>query len=484
MKKNRWAILLTLVLAFSLTGCSIDWNKLAYENVFELNHDDRETLSAEEIIRQRREAEQEAITHNPVDDLDEAFTIILEQCSGEFIGNHPIDETFLLWMYAKYGEQIIEEIATAVKNEYNDSTVWYHLTGNSIQVLWLLYCRDSGFQPEALDGVYWCETASPDEVVLDFTGDVNFTDGLGNMRHLRESAGGIEDCFSDDLLLEMRSADICMINNEFTYSKRGEPLQGKPFTFRADPSTVGMLDDLGVDIVGIANNHVYDYGPDALIDTVDTLDAAGMPHVGAGKNLDEAMKPVYFVLNGRKFGIVAATQIERSLNYTKEATADSPGVLKTLDPTKFVKVIADTKKNADMVFVFVHWGTEGNSSYGSDQAELARKFVDAGADAIIGGHTHCLQGITYIGNVPVIYSLGNYWFSSTPTDGQRAKETGIAQVRVDYEGMINFRFLPCEMANWETTLLTDPSGASRVIAYEESLSNGVTIDQDGYVSKK
>ena len=57
-------------------------------------------------------------------------------------------------------------------------------------------------------------------------------------------------------------------------------------------------------------------------------------------------------------------------------------------------------------------------------------------------------------------------------------------MRVDYEGMINFRFLPCEMANWETRLLTDPSGSSRVIAYEESLSNGVTIDQDGYVSKK
>ncbi len=484
MKKTQKALFLALLLVFSVAGCGVDWNRLSYENVFEWNREERDELSPEEVIRQRREAEREAISHNPVDDLEEAFAIILDQCTGEFIGEHPIDETFLLWMYANYGEQIIEEIATAVKNEYKDPTVWYHLTGDSIQVLWLKYCRDSGFQPEELAHVYWCEAASPDEAVFDFTGDVNFTDGLGNMRHLRESPGGIEDCFSPALLQEMRSADVCMINNEFTYSLRGEPLKGKPFTFRADPSTVGMLEDLGVDIVGIANNHVYDYGPDALVDTIDTLDQAGMPHVGAGKNLEEAMEPAYFVLNGRKYAIVAATQIERSLNYTKEATENSPGVLKTLDPAKFVDVIAKADQNADMVFVFVHWGTEGNTSYGSDQVDLARKFVDAGADAIIGGHTHCLQGISYINDVPVIYSLGNYWFSSTPTDGQRVKETGIAQVRVDNEGMMRFRFLPCEVADWETKLLTDLSAASRVIAYEESLSTGVSLDLDGYVTKE
>lgn len=66
-----------------------------------------------------------------------------------------------------------------------------------------------------------------------------------------------------------------------------------------------------------------------LIDTIDTLEEAGIPYVGAGKDLKDAMRPVYFVANGKKIAIVSATQIERSLNYTKEATETTPGVLKT-----------------------------------------------------------------------------------------------------------------------------------------------------------
>lgn len=482
-KKRAAGLLLVVCMLLCFSGCSFDIGELAYRNVFEPYDPLEEELSIEAELLRQREAEQEAITRNPVDDLDEAFEIILSECSGDFIGNHPIDETFLAWMYARYGEQMIEEIATAVKNEYEDPSIWYHLTGCTIQVLWSEFQRDSGFQTDELENVYWKEAASEKEIVMDFSGDVNFTDGLGNMIHLRESANGIGDCFSEELIAEMKSADICMINNEFTYSTRGEPLKGKPFTFRADPSTVALLEDLGVDIVGIANNHVYDYGPDALVDTVDTLDGAGMPHVGAGKNLSEAKEPCYFILNGRKIGIVAATQIERSLNYTKEATEDTPGVLKTLNPDKFIGVIEETKRNSDIVVVFVHWGTEGNSAYGADQAELAREFVNAGADVIIGGHTHCLQGITYIDDTPVIYSLGNYWFSSTPTDGKRTAETGLAQVRIDAEGRIKFRFLPCMQEDWKTRLLTNEGEASRVIAYEESLSSGVTIENDGFVRK-
>lgn len=483
MKRRIQVTAAVLVGALLMTGCSFDLGSIAYTNVFEHTDPLAEELSLEEELMAQREAEQEAISRNPVDDLDEAFEIILSECTEEFIGFHPIDETFLAWMYTTFGEQIIEEIATAVKNEYEDTSIWYHLTGKTIQVLWSEFCRDSGFQSDRLEHVYWKTAANENEIVMDFSGDVNFMDGLGNMRHLREKGEGIEGCFSEDLLREMRSADICMINNEFTYSTRGEPLSGKPFTFRADPSTVSFLDDLGVDIVGIANNHVYDFGPDALVDTVDTLDAAGVPHVGAGKNLDEAEEPVYFIMNGWKIGIVAATQIERSLNYTKEATEDTPGVLKTLDPDKFITVIGEAKHNADIVVAFVHWGTEGNSAYGTDQEELAREFVNAGADVIIGGHTHCLQGIAYVDDVPVIYSLGNYWFSSTQTDGQKALETGLAQVRIDTEGRIRFRFLPCMQENWETHLATGSEGA-RILSYEDSLSSGVTIESDGYVKRE
>ena len=115
-----------------------------------------------------------------------------------------------------------------------------------------------------------------------------------------------------------------MVNNEFPYTTGGAPTAGKKFTFRADPKYASWLFDMGADLVSLANNHAYDYGEVSLTDTLDTLEAIGMPYVGAGRNLDEAVKPVSFIANGRKITFVSATQIERTLPPdTKGATAVS-----------------------------------------------------------------------------------------------------------------------------------------------------------------
>lgn len=239
---------------------------------------------------------------------------------------------------------------------------------------------------------------------------------------------------------------------------------------------MNLLDVFGTDIVGLANNHVYDYGEEALLDTLETLEGSGIPYVGAGRNLEEAGKIVYFIANGRKIAITAATQIERSTNYTKEATADSPGVLKTLNPDKYVKVLEEAEKNSDIVIAYVHWGTEHQSQFGTDQEELAEAFVKAGADVIIGGHTHCLQGMTYKEGVPIIYSLGNFWFN------QKTLDTGLSQVIIEKDGSIVFRFLPCIQQNYETSLVLNETEKQRILDYMEAISENVSIDADGYVT--
>jgi poly-gamma-glutamate synthesis protein (capsule biosynthesis protein) len=398
----------------------------------------------------------------------------------EFLGGYPLDDSFLLWFAAKYGQDNLLQIAEEAEAG-QDANIWYELSGNSIHVLWLDYCTDMGMHPEQTERVTYKECASEEQIVLSFTGDMNFDDRLGTMNYLK--ANGASAAWSDGLRSLMADSDILMINNECTFSSRGEPLEGKAYTFRSDPSNVSILQELGVDIAGIANNHVCDYGLDALSDTIATLDEAGIPNVGAGNNIDEAMRPWYFVANGKKIAIVAATQIERTYNYTKEATEDSPGVLKTLDPERFTTLIREAKAHSDYVIAFVHWGTEGSNTYEADQVELAEAFAEAGADAVIGGHTHCLQGINYIGDVPVIYSLGNFWFGSTPTDGVRKRDTGVAQVIIAEDGGIQFRFVPCVQENWRTTLITDETEKARIIEYEQSLSSGVVIDSDGYVTK-
>ena len=413
------------------------------------------------------------------DALNRAVDTILA-ADRDFLGGYPLDESFLFWFRSLYGEDALEQVAKEALTGA-DVSIWYQMSGSSIHVLWLDYCEQFGMHSEQLLRVTRQECASTDETVISFTGDMNFDDRIGTMQYLKSK--GLSAALSNDVRTLMAESDILMINNECTFSTRGEPIEGKAYTFRSDPSNVSILKELGIDIVGIANNHVCDYGLEALSDTIATLDEAGIPNVGAGNNLEEAKRPWYFIANGKKIAFVAATQIERTYNYTKEATETTPGVLKTLHPEKYVEVIREAKAHSDYVIAFVHWGTEGTNYYESDQVALAEQFAQAGADAIIGGHTHCLQGITYIEDVPVIYSLGNFWFGSTPTDGVNKKDTAIAQVIINADGSMRFRFVPCVQQNRQTYLVTDESEKARIIAFEQQLSKGVTIDADGYVEK-
>lgn len=143
-----------------------------------------------------------------------------------------------------------------------------------------VYAIESGLKQEEEETE---EQVEVEPVVMAFGGDICFYDEYANMHSLRNRGGSIESSISVDLLERMRRADILMLNNEFAYSSRGVPLADKAFTFRSRPENVALLSEMGVDIVSLANNHIYDYGEDALFDTLDTLQAAGMPYVGAGR---------------------------------------------------------------------------------------------------------------------------------------------------------------------------------------------------------
>lgn len=327
--------------------------------------------------------------------------------------------------------------------------------------------------------IYGKDAAYADEISMLFAGDISFADGYDNMGSLRLRGGEIDAAFNEETLNVMRQADIFMVNNEFTYSTRGTPTENKQYTLRAQPDTVRYLDDMGVDIVSLANNHTYDYGEVSLLDTLDTLESADMPYVGAGRNIEEAMKPSYFIVHDVKIAIVAATQIEK-LDYpdTKGATDTSAGVFRCWNSSKVFDVIRQAKEESDYVVVYVHWGTEMMEQTDWAQDELAPKLADAGADLIIGDHPHILQKIDYIGDVPVIYSLGNYWFNG------KTRDTGLFEVTLDLEGRTNtLRFIPALQANSTTNILTGEE-KQRVLSYMQSISPRVYIDSEGYVTRK
>lgn len=414
------------------------------------------------------------LTH--MTDLTEAFDVILNGATKEFIAGYAVDEAFFMWLDAVYGDEVIVELAYHVLDYEMEPEVWYELTGNSIHVLWLEFCQASGFQQYRLEHVYWQETKSPSEVVISFTGDFNLAEEWSTTDY-RKTQQGLEDCFSENLLEIMQESDIMIMNNEFIYMEEGrsEALPGKDYTFRAEPEAVELLQVFGADAVTLANNHVYDYGEIGLLDTMNHLSEAGIPYVGAGENIDEASKILYYVANGRKIAIVAASQIEKTIQYTKEATENSAGVLKTLNPSRFLRVIELADANSDYVIAVPHWGTEGTLYPDDSQRMLAESFVRAGADVVIGGHPHRLQGAAYVEGVPVAYSLGNFWFS----DG--TLYTTVAQVKITDSGELRLCFLPCEQKNMVTSLLTEQEDKDGFYHYLAAISSDIGIDAEGNV---
>lgn len=338
--------------------------------------------------------------------------------------------------------------------------------------------QDEMLLQEALEQnqeVYLAECESQDTVTLLFAGDILMDDHYAVMSTYHNRGNDINQAFDQGLLEQMRNADIFMINNEFTFTGRGTPTVNKKFTFRADPGNVSMYEEMGVDIVSVANNHIYDYGEVSLLDTLDTLEQAEIPYVGAGRNLQEAMTPVYYIANGMKIAFVSATQIERnSVPDTKEATQDSAGVLRCMNPDNLLLVIEEAKKNSDYVILYIHWGTESQEAIDWLQEQQAPIYAQAGVDLIIGDHPHCLQKMDSVEGVPVIYSLGNFWFNS------RTQNSCVVKVALRAGEMESFQFIPCRQSDCRTALLTGQE-KTEVLDYMRTISPNVTIDEEGYV---
>ena len=321
------------------------------------------------------------------------------------------------------------------------------------------------------------ETMEDAVMTMAFAGDVMFDDSYSIMNYYRSVGGEITKCFDETLLDYMKQADLFMVNNECTFTNRGTPTEGKTYTFRSDPQNAKILQDMGVDLVSLANNHAYDYGEISILDTMDTLTGSGIEYVGAGTTLDEAKTPFYYEIEGTKVAIVAATQIERMPNPdTKGATQNSPGVFRCFEPELLCEVIKTAKENSDFVIVYVHWGAENTTEIDWAQRDQAILFEEAGADLIVGDHPHCLQGITYINDTPVIYSLGNFWFNSKTVD------TGLLQIAVKGNSLEQIQFIPCRQQSCRTLLL---SGQDRdnVLGQLRTLSPEVIIDENGNLEK-
>ncbi len=234
------------------------------------------------------------------------------------------------------------------------------------------------------------------------------------------------------------SEDISVVNVEMAISERGTP-RDKAYVFRAPPAAAGRIADGGVRVASLANNHAMDYGGDALSDTIELLEGAGVVTIGAGRNSDEAYRyRIVTTGGGLDVAFVGATQIVPS---GFEAGATTPGVASAHAPTlaRVLDTVRSAAAAADAVVAVVHWGVERNPCTVDAQRSLARQLLDAGADAIVGHHPHVLQPVVFTGEKLVAFSLGNFIWEPRQNMGG---ETGVLQIDFDGDRVVGWTFHP------------------------------------------
>ena len=240
---------------------------------------------------------------------------------------------------------------------------------------------------------------------------------------------------------------------------------------------MNLLTEMGVDLVTLSNNHVYDYGPEALHETCDLLSQANIDYIGGGHNISDAKKAVYYEINGLKIGVVAASNAEVH-RFTPQATDASPGILLAYDMAEYLAVVKEASQNCDYLIAYMHWGTEDSNYLNEQQQSEGRQLLEAGADIVIGGHPHVLQGMEYVDGKPIVYSMGDFWFN------KETKYTGLLQLRIDQTGLKEMSFVPALQTEYRVEYLDETNEQEELYQFMEDLSVNVSFDSTGIITQK
>lgn len=287
------------------------------------------------------------------------------------------------------------------------------------------------------------EAPVPEDIVLLFAGDVYLS---AHVLNAYNSAGGIHGVLDEGIRAEIDAADIFMVNQEFPFTDRGTAAEDKQYTFRLPPEKVSMFHEMGIDIVTLANNHILDFGEVGLLDSCETLDAAGIRYVGGGPDFDRASQLETITVGDKVIGFLGTSRVYMATSWA--AGKDHPGVFSTYDPTLPLEAIKEAREQCDYLVVYVHWGVERETTPKTYQEVMGRQYIDAGADLVIGSHPHVLQPVEYYNGKPIVYSLGNFVFGSS------IPKTALLKVELSGEenGQVKLTMIPCTSSAGYTRL--------------------------------
>ncbi|MFJ8039749.1 CapA family protein [Kitasatospora sp. NPDC096147] len=272
-----------------------------------------------------------------------------------------------------------------------------------------------------------------------FAGDVHFesrTESRLNVKAPEQALGPISKKLAD--------ADLSVLNLETAITERGAP-EAKTYTFRTPARTLKVLQDSGVDVVSMANNHAVDFGQPGLTDTLAAKASSPIPVVGFGKDATEAFAPYLADVKGVKVAVLGASQVNEETNKKWRAGVGKAGIASALDEPALIKAVEQAKAQASVVLVYLHWGDEGKACPTAAQTSIAKKLADAGATAVVGTHAHTMLGAGMLGDTYVGYGFGNFLWYATSSYAN-SNETGVTTLTVTAEGKVTAEeFTPAEI---------------------------------------
>ena len=270
--------------------------------------------------------------------------------------------------------------------------------------------------PAALDALDSLILPGDPTIHLAFAGDLAMALDVGkNLEALAAGSAGVEPGYPFAGVTDrIAAADLAIGNLECVVSPLGVPKPSAPVTFRAPELAFGAIQRAGFDIVSVANNHVLDYGPEALDDMVARLDRAGLPHIGVGRRSIDPEFPLIREIHGLTIGFFGFFDV---------------------DVEKACRDVARARGRVDLVVVFNHWGVEAQVSPLGAQQTFGRALVDAGADLVVGAHAHVLQPEEWYRGRLIFYGLGNFVFAGMGFD-ERHRVGGLLEVDLKRRGVV------------------------------------------------
>lgn len=214
------------------------------------------------------------------------------------------------------------------------------------------------------------------------------------------------DKIFNDFVPFIKASDLSITNLESPLVNNGKPIYKTGPALKAIPKTIKAIEYAGFNLLTLANNHIMDYGFSGLKETIELCTANNINTVGAGVNYIKASQTYYTSIKGFSIAVINVTENEWSTTF-----GDNPGA-HPLSPVRNYYKIQEAKKIADYVIIIVHGGHEMYNLPSLRMKETYRFFVDAGADAVVGHHTHCFSGYEIYNGAPIMYGLGNFLFDS------------------------------------------------------------------------